>query len=527
MKKTQPIVDLFTQKPYLVAIIIAFFYIAFYIRGIQLKYSMVGDMVGRWVQVFDLLNKPLFDYSCNYNQSFDPMMEYYPAPEHFFFLKNGQCIHAYPYPYAFLAAPFVKWLPNYGFYLLNSIFWLGYIVCYIYLTRLFYNRKNPAALLAGLSAFMVLPTGIYFFDYSEVILTMFLSAISLILVFVFLEKRPKSNHLLIIAGIISGFAMVLRPENVILFACLVIALFIDRMISEKPEQGIIRYLFSGPHFMAGLGLLLGFGLSSLYHQLSFDSFLPARIGNPKSIPDATLTNKLNTIKSLLIGGNKGLFSSLPFTLLSFLYFLPAVRKQLGQRGRILALTYFLTAAIIIIITPGDGGYSWSPRYLSVVLFPAAFLIFSIFNAYTNQLQKKPIRILLGLLLLYSLSFTHAGMKILHASSKQIANYHKVIESQNPDILIEADDSLYGMMSKKRLKENKIYLCKEPEQILEFIEKYQKTQPLQSFTYMWYSIPNKKIEYPTQLLSKWQLEKKGFFYNLHFDKFTRKNFTTTK
>lgn len=526
MNSLKTIYNKLNQFPYITVFLCSIIYMLYYLKGMQIDYAMWGDMVGKWIQVQDLLTKPLFDHSCNYKETLDLDFKFIPLPEHFYFFSKKQCVHAYPYPYAYLSAPFVKISPKYGFYALNFIFWIGYIFFSMKLFEKLFPKFRDGLILIGLFSFLILPTGIYLFDYSELILTMCLSAYTYYLIVQSIEldteKELNLNRKnLFLAGVLSGIGFSLRPEAMIFFGGVVFALWIDILISHKEKldiKKIINLTFSGLEFSV-YGLIVGFSITIAYHLIFFDTALPSRIGDPKSIPDATLKNKLVIILTLLIGGSKemyslGLFSSLPFTILSLAYLIPSIRAKIQRKSRFLFISAYLPSIIVILITPGHGGYSWSPRYLALMIFPISLIVFNVLFSGHSFLKNKIVQVLLVLLTLYSIYFTHTGMKIFQVSTKQIKEYNQIIDKISPNVIVGKGSVVYTMLSKDRLSKTKIYKIEKDEQFSELFEFIEKLN-IDKFLFMVYEPKKVELTLPSSIQERWIVKKTDYFYNMNF------------
>jgi hypothetical protein len=520
MKK---VLESLAKYPYLFVLFVSLIYAVYNWKTLDHRHLMYGDMVGRWVQVQDILQKPLGDYSCNYNEpELDPDHRFIPLPEHFFFYKGKQCIHAYPYPYAFLVAPFVQLAGAHGFYLFNGLFWLLYIFTAMKIISKMIPNNNYLQIFTGLSMFYILPTAIYLYDFSELILSMSIANLALLWfidAFSFEDDTVKKKSLLFFSGFISGIAFVLRPENVIFYCGILLGAFVIFIIRNRESSFYKRFVYPVVKLLppAYIGLIVGFLLTVLYHYLSFETLLPSRIAAPKSIPEQNLYNKLSTILTLFVGGNKGLFSSLPFTLLSFSIFIPTVYRNTKYKGLFLFIISMIPSLIVIAITPGDGGYSWSPRYLALMIAPFLYLaILVCYTLYANLGLKKVAVILSIGLISYSVVFASMGVKILRSSTKQGTKYDAIITKFNDSklILLQANknrETMYVFLSEASYKNSRIFAVFNHEDFDELLSRLEK-EGVNSFIFASADMLGPRFAIP----KGWKIKNSESFFKVTFD-----------
>ncbi|MCB1191911.1 MAG: hypothetical protein KDK90_15810 [Leptospiraceae bacterium] len=453
------------HHPYLIVFIVATLYFAFYLFGFKAKYGIYGDMVGKWIQVVDILQKPVGDFSCNYKEDFDPNFQFIPGNQYFYEINKGECNYMYPYPYAYLVAPFVFIAKDYGFIVLNLIL-IGLYILFTMLSfqNLLPSSKNISGLIAGLTSFLIIPTGIYVLDFSEMTVSVTLGMVGFFLLSpYFSEVSPKIQWLRVfLAGFIPGIVVAFRTEAILYLMGLVLAIFIlglwENGFAFKGKKSSWQvYLSIKFPFVLGLGVLLSVGIVFLLHQIFFGHILGIR-GRMLSnwiLSEYDIQFKIKVVWKLLFGGTLGLYSSMPIILLSYLYLFPKVRAKAGRTGLFLFLFANLSSYLIVFTSPGHGGYSWSPRYIALCIPFFLFLILLIGLkdlSLTNKIWKKAI---LGIVILYSLVFTHTGMKIAKQAPKQIKLYNDIVRSANPDVIILSDTFLYSMLGKDLLGK-KIY-----------------------------------------------------------------------
>lgn len=452
------------RRPFLFVFIVAILYFLFYLSGFKAKYAIYGDMTGKWIQVIDILEKPLGDFSCNYKEDFDSNFQFIPGNQYFYEIDKGKCNYMYPYPYAYLVAPFVSLHKEYGFILLNLLLFGLFIFFSMASMRNLFPNNNLAVVLAGFSSFFIFPTGIYVLDFSEMTVSITLGMFGFYLISPYFSQSPPNIRWIrvFLGGFIPGFIVGFRTEVILYLMGLVLAIFILGIFEnglKENQQFSFEKLWKAMKlpFVLGLGVLLSTGIVFLLHQFFFEHFLGIR-GRMLSkwiMSEYNIVFKLKVIRTLLFGGSLGLYSSMPIIFLSYLILLHKVRNCIGRTEFFLFLFANISSFFIIFTSPGHGGYSWSPRYLALCIPFFLFLIILIFLKSPILYDKFWKKIILGIFILYSLGFTHTGMKIAKNAPKQIKIYNDYVQSTDADAIILSDTFLYGMLGKDLLNK-KIY-----------------------------------------------------------------------
>ena len=492
-----------SAHPFLTVTVVLTLYTLFYLKGVEVEYALFGDMMGKWVQVLDVLHKPVGDFSCFYKESFDPAYKYIPGPGYFYAIQGDKCLYFYPYTYAYAVAPFVKISLHYGFYLFNFIFSLLYVFCVILLTRIALPEKQYAALPAGLAAFLILPTGVYSFDFSEMSISIFFAAASLLFGAIVLkinvntaktgqvERKISANRIslyLFLSGLAGGILFSFRSEGAVFSAFLIAAVFLDPFIyldsstgqQERDKKFLptigARIKFSLVTSWAIIpGFLAGLGISFLFHWFFFDNILGIRGAFAADLAKGiSLNEQLKVAYTLLFGGSLGLFTSLPFILLGLFLFVPGIGKPEARTAIFFSVIALGTTLATLAVAPFDGGYSWSPRYLAFAL--PAFLILTLLVIYSDHklFQNIITKVLLAILLLYSLNFTHRGMKVIQQASRQNKTQNLLIDklAHDTDVIVLDHWYLYGMLSKTNLKK-RVFQAHSPEMFANLLKKFDE------------------------------------------------------
>lgn len=467
MKKTSFLAELIISHPVPIILTTLLIYWFWYISGVVPEHALFGDMIGKWMQVQDFLNKPWGDFSCFYREQFDSGFEFLPGPAYYYSITKSGCLYYYPYPFAMAVAPFVRLSPLYGFFIFNLIFWVLYTLSLIQLSRNVFPDRPTARVWGGLASFLILPTGVYAFDFSAMSIAIALACVTIALASGTLnnDRRPGFYFL---AGFSGGLIFAFRSEGVFFIAFVTGAFFIDRFIAQTPPTFDTFFRRIKVAFRETLPLILGtiFALLIvfLYHYLLF--------GNILGIRGASATGLLQNFKwslqmgiayRLLFGGSIGLFSSLPLFLVGSLVFLPTIFRRARRRIIFFILIAVGTTIISIFTAPFDGGYSWSPRYLAFTLPAYLMLVFLVIFSDHPLIRKRSTRIILFLIITYSLYFVHRGMKIVQQAGKQNQAYDQIISLMLPPsgIIVINNPQIYGIFSRWRLN-GKIYQVTDME-----------------------------------------------------------------
>ncbi|MEQ9365808.1 MAG: hypothetical protein RIF32_16310 [Leptospirales bacterium] len=502
MRSLEPVWNLALARPYAVVFVLLFAFYFVYLAGVELRASVFADGAGRWLQIQGLIAQNFSTFACHYDTAFDPEFRWLPGPWYFYYMVDGVCFYFYQYPYAMLAAPFVYWSPDYGYFVLNFIFLTLYIFATMRTAREIFAR--PAAELAtGLIAFLVIPSPTFAYDLSEVML--FLAMLAAGLWFVvrgsgsgqYFEEAgarisgsvstgtdfreppaassgaapkgtPSAPRALLGGGLIIALAFALRTEAAIFLAAVAGALSLVHL-AYGPKRSYDSF---ATRMRAAIAAPLPFILGAAAGLLLVVAFHYAVFGNiagnrgtahvDQVLAEFSVAGQLEIARLLLFGGSLGLFSALPSIALAGLWLVfPGARRAAGPAG---AFFIFLSVAYILavlIVAPNDGGYSWSPRYLACVFAPLYLCIFAIFRRW-RALHRWYVFAALAALAVYSLNFTHRGMKILQRTSKQNLAYSSAIQSFGLDVVVFDAPPTIGFMSEEILSDMRLYMALEKE-----------------------------------------------------------------
>ena len=434
--------------------------------------SVFGDGAGKWFQIQGLIAQNFSSLACDYDTAFDPRFQWMPGPWYFYHVVDGVCFYGYQYPYAFLAAPFVKFFPEYGYYLLNFLFLAAFVFFAKRIARfVFPERPEPAELLMGLLAFLVIPSPAFAFDLSEVTLALAMVTGGLLLTLrgagfstKAIDPRPT---LLFAGGYVTALIFALRTETAMYLATTTIALaFIASRDSIGASRETLRSEFvtmiraafktTAPYVA---GALVALACVIVFHLLAFGNLAGNRGSTHAALVffDFDVSRQLNIARILLFGGPLGLFSSLPSLILAALWLVfPGARQAAGRAGAFCMLACLPYICLVLITAPNDAGYSWSPRYLAFVFVPLYLCILTMLLRWP-VLRRWYVTVGLGLLFAHAAHFTHAGMKILQRTSKQNLQYSQAIEKLSSDVLVIDAAPAIGFLSENLLNQKRIYM----------------------------------------------------------------------
>lgn len=538
------------NRPYatVFALLTVFFFA--YLAGVEMEASVFADGAGRWLQIQGLLAQNFTTFACDYDTAFDPEFRWRPGPWYFYYLVDDVCFYFYQYPYALLAAPFVYWLPDYGYFLLNFACLALFVFATMRTAREIF-QNSAAELAAGLIAFLVIPSPTFAYDLSEVMLFLAMLACGLWLVVRGLgwqigpaladhtnaegtadevaansvpiasrdASRIRSPRSLLFGGLLVGLAFALRTEAVIFLAAVTGALLLVRFALFTNQAGGASGSAAGaptdsdddPTLAARvraaiatatpfvLGAMAGLMIVCAFHYSVFGNLTGNRgaAHTDQVLAEFTIGGQLEIARLLLFGGSLGLFSSLPSIALAFLWAIfPGARRAAGPIGAFFFVLSVAYIAAVLVVAPNDGGYSWSPRYLACVFAPLYLCILAIFWRW-KILHRFYIYAALAALALYSVHFTHTGMKILQRTSKQNLTYSRAVESFDLDLIVFDAPPAMGFLSEKILSEKRIYMALDKESARDLAARLAETG-VREFIYIRTPLRAPSLELETRL-----------------------------
>lgn len=483
-----------------VFLLLAVFYFA-YLTGVRNEASVFGDGAGKWVQIQGLIAQDFQTLQCDHDSEFDPDFRWLAGPWYFYHVTDGDCFYGYQYPYAIAVAPFVKFFPDYGYYLLNFLF----LVLFVFFTMriagyVCIETPEAAEFLMGLTAFLVIPSPTFAYDLSEVIMALAMVTGGLWFTLRGAGFRGQAirasdkamsdsgdsglvinTRLLIAGGFLTALVFALRTETAMYLATTcgalaMVAAFAGQNSTDAPVSFLSKPFLNqtllnktvwarairlvGPY--AG-GALIGIGCVVAFHLLAFGNLAGNRGSTHAALVffDFDFARQFDIARILLFGGSLGLFSSLPSIALAGLWlFFSGVRKATGRAGTFLILASLPYICLVLITAPNDAGYSWSPRYLAFVFVPLYLVILMTilrWPAFRRWYTIAPI----VLLFMYGVHFTHTGMKILQRTSKQNLQYAQAIQTLSVDVLVIDIPPAIGFLSEEILNQKRIYMAQEP------------------------------------------------------------------
>ncbi len=434
-------------------------YVVAYAAQADIAASICGDMVGKLLQVEDLLAKGFGDFSCRYNADFDPEFRFLPGPEYFYWVSDGACRYMYTYAYAYVVAPFYHHLSDWGHVVLNVVCLVVMVLASFKLGSVILPDTRYADILFGLASFLILPSGIYLLDFSEMSLSLagWYASLAMIATAIWSGVNSKGKAALLFGGgLIAGLIFAFRSESLIVAAFMLLGIAVDQTVGKKPSGWERRSLLTWlatvlrAGLPCGLGYVLGFGLVAAFHQVLFGNALGLRGAYHVELASQGFSpaSQLVYFRQLLIGGHVGLFTSLPFTLLSFSVFVPFIWRQVSQKALFFVIVAFPSTILIAATSPVDGGAQWSPRYLALTLPAYAALVGLSLAALSAHIKRPALSIPLALLCLYSLIFPHIGMEIAIRAGRQTSIYAEILDRFKDSPVVVRNPAVYAVLGRR-------------------------------------------------------------------------------
>ncbi|EQA46211.1 putative membrane protein [Leptospira broomii serovar Hurstbridge str. 5399] len=255
---------------------------------------------------------------------------------------------------------------------------------------------------------------------------------------------------MILAGLLFGLGVWLRPETLVFFVSFWIAGWISFGRNWLRKSFCFSISFS---IIVFLFFLFNFWD---YHHI----FGPRVSENFK--PDLSVENTIfMRAWDILVGS---------YAMPGFLLYLPVSAILLGgiffawskitSVEKILFYTLCIFIPAIAILSPNNGISNWGPRYLGLSLFPFAILLSRVWTASDWRITRVS-GILNGigmLLILYSFLMSLAGILIYRSSIRQVQDTRSVAEKGHPDILIYSDGVLCNSIGTEFFR--KIVFCSQ-------------------------------------------------------------------
>jgi len=455
---TSRIVGFLREHPYSIATGILILYWGFCFSGIRPESAIFGDMIAKWNQVHDVLHKPLGDFSCGYAESIDPEFKFMPGPEYFHAFVQGRCIHFFPFLFAYLIAPAVALSNTYGWFVFNLVLLVAYTCLCIKAARNLLPESNWAPLVAGLSSFIVLPSVYYAFDFSEMMVCLVIGAAFLILMLPDSSGRERTSGAMVAAGMLGGLLFAFRMESIIFVSSLWLSLGIETLRRDNSVSFSGRSLVVGaretirrfsPHLLAGIATI---ACVALVQKFFFGSLTgPRGAYHATLVTHSILESHLKIALTLLFGGNLGLFSSLPVISLILLLFVRTIREPHLETCIFLIPVALIPTLLISLTAPTEGGYGWSPRFLSLTLLPYLLLVLLVlFSGHPWFRSRLAVFCYIGILL-YSANFVQTGIRIVQRASRQKEMQNKIFDHHQAPVVVIEGESMYGILDERFLR----------------------------------------------------------------------------
>ncbi|MBX7057581.1 MAG: hypothetical protein K1X75_05905 [Leptospirales bacterium] len=453
--------------------------------------AIFGDGAGKWLQSRALLNGQI---ECRYDRSLDPEFKFLPGPWYYYTLRNGHCYYGYQYPYALAVALFTLLFGLPGYLFLNILCLLGYCLLLSIMAARLMPEMRFAALAAGAGGIVFIPALNFAFDLSEMTLAVTLGVASLALLLSALtpgNQAPPAGAQwrLAFGGLLIGLLLALRTESIAFLIAVCLALLVSRWISvasdisrrEAASNIVGELLPSLAGFTLGAAAVAGF------HLLYFGNILGNRGSSHGALILAmTMSERVAVARTLLLGGNLGLFSSMPAVLLSLLWLAPPIRRDLGRPGAFLFFLVWSLTAIIPLVAPNDAGYSWGPRYLAFSFAAYLLLLILIFSSLLRRSFRSWHRPALWLtataIALYGAAFCRQGVAVLLSAARQNHEYQELIAQQAPEaLLIDHELAMIGLSA--QALDLPIYQPHNAAQLQALIAALSAQRGLQRLTYI--------------------------------------------
>jgi hypothetical protein len=336
-----------------------------------------------------------------------------------FFAVHGDHAHAVTSElFPILCAPLLTAFGWRGLYVLPALGFIGTLAACAWLATVLDERRDAAtvAILAGLGT-PFLFYGLEFWEHTPALALGIGGAALLLNAARRHAERHADTGASLAAGLLMGAAILLRPEA-IWFGVAVAAA--SRLLVQQPTWRSLAIAAAG----AAIALLP----LELYTVLHFGSWVPGHIGvNAGSADGLTLFARLRLGSDWLLtwpwrpGGAVRANSFWGVAPAGLLALVAIVWRTSGRERRFLAAVAALTALLVVLTAPNDGGGQWGPRYLLFVYAPLVILAADV----VQQLPGRTLRTLLVVVLLAgSIWDVRAGYRQLRGTK---ATYGRVVD----------------------------------------------------------------------------------------------------
>lgn len=343
-----------------------------------------------------------------------------PHVEPFFAVHDNDHAHAITSEFfPLLSAPLLAAFGLRGLYLLPALGFLALLAACAWLAHLLDPQRSPA--LAAAVAALGTPYLFYGLEFWEHAPALALGVGGAGWMLAAARSRPGRQSETVptfLAGLLSGAAVVLRPEA----ACFVVAVMLaSRALVHRPTWRSLAITFAGA-MLAVLPL-------EAYTYLHFGSLVPGHVGtNAGLIGDSWWSGRWHLIADWLSPSMwrwagpvrpSSFWSVAPAALVA----VAGLMRPSERRERLfLWLVALLTAACVVAAAPNDGGGQWGPRYLLFAYVPLVLLA-------TDTLQELPRRrvLSLGLIVVFATSCVWVQRSAYRSLRGTKATYGRMVD----------------------------------------------------------------------------------------------------
>ena len=333
------------------------------------------------------------------------------------------------------------------------------------------------------------PILFHFIGFLDVAISVLIITISISIINVEMSKTNLSW-----IGFISGISVWFRPESIIFLSFFILLIFIFKIN--------IKFLYYYLFFL--LASILIFLLINL---LNYNNVLGTRImSNQADILNFDLISKLRIVKSLLMygDGRYGTFGYMPYLSIFIIIYIINI-KDIPKKFTVLFVSSILSIVSISILSPNNSNIDWGSRYVTNSLIPILLSFTGINKNHLNKLSK----IVLSILLIYSMSITVKYYNFHKSMSKEVIKIDQVLQSQSSDLWIFSNQALLNFSNVSIISQPILFL-KDSDDINELSQIIQGQSKINSFSFfqinpMLYKYNPNSIDFPNPFYSNLEYE----------------------
>jgi hypothetical protein len=287
-----------------------------------------------------------------------------PAPfvDRFFLVHDTHAHAVTPELFPIVSAPFIALFGMRGAYILPALGLLLALASTAWLALLLDRRRSAVAVL--LTAFLGTPLLFYGLEFWEHSVAAGVAALALAL-FVQASEASAAGRRFFGIGVVFGIAALFRPEALWFGLAVLVAAPLLRSRSSWTQIGT-----------AAAGLISALVPLELYTLLHFGHPLPPHIaGNPGLLEgDWGAMRRHLLVTWFLAQGRSSFWRVAPAILLAFVWRPTSYFGGAARRGRpFLLAVALLSATLVVLSAPNDGGAQWGVRYLLLAYLPLTIL----------------------------------------------------------------------------------------------------------------------------------------------------------